>query len=535
MRPTVWAGAEAAGSAQIVARASQVDQSRVPLAPHRVPRAAGGRCRHHHGRLHPVRRPRHRRAGEPRPVPSAGGQDGRNPGRLPAAGRRRLDAERAPGRAVGPHRQASRVPGLRHLRRRAASGRHESQARSSPSTPIRTRRSSASPTTGRWPTCSTSRRNSRGCSERRRRETFTGVSTLGRSPGTGWWRCPSRCSPGGVALPCEVPPGPPRARLRQGAGAGDAERRRCCLTLVDPAPRPRERAGPHARLLWLSDPAGRHHYPGHPGRRGRAAGLAVLEGRLLPGILAGTRLGRTGAAGRPGRDGGQAGLVRPARLDYRTGREVRRRWRRYLRRRLGLPHACSDSWPSPGFALEGLRIADGRASFERWSPVGWALAHGSVDPAGMVRVHGSSVHHVLWWIHGIVALGFVAVDPVHQGGAHARGPVGVTVRDPRRGQGGWCRSRTTPSPRWSGTAARRLVLAAPDRPGRLHEVRQVPRGLPGQRERATRCRRETWCSTCASWPKARSVSARSVGSQPLHDPADAIVGAAVRPRRSGRA
>lgn len=63
-----------------------------------------------------------------------------------------------------------------------------------------------------------------------------------------------------------------------------------------------------------------------------------------------------------------------------------------------------------GFAVEGLRIAADRPPFEVWSPVGWALAD-AIDLAGVPRAGSSDLHFYLWWLHGILALGFVAYLP----------------------------------------------------------------------------------------------------------------------------
>ena len=166
---------------------------------------------------------------------------------------------------------------LRHLRRRAASGRHEEPvARSSPSTPIPTRRSSASPTSERWPTCSTSRRNSRGCRERHPRDLHrrldAGQGRLVRAGG----RCPSQSSPAAWRCSCVSIAGaaasPVSASVRERrAGAARVVASHSWIRRRDPV----SGAGPPARLLRLSDPAGRHHHPGHPGRRRRAAGRAT--------------------------------------------------------------------------------------------------------------------------------------------------------------------------------------------------------------------------------------------------------------------
>jgi Fe-S oxidoreductase len=63
-----------------------------------------------------------------------------------------------------------------------------------------------------------------------------------------------------------------------------------------------------------------------------------------------------------------------------------------------------------GFGLEGLRIAADRPAFEVWSPVGWALAD-AIDLAGLSRDASGQLHFTLWWVHGILALAFVAYLP----------------------------------------------------------------------------------------------------------------------------
>ncbi|MBI2962631.1 MAG: (Fe-S)-binding protein [Deltaproteobacteria bacterium] len=63
-----------------------------------------------------------------------------------------------------------------------------------------------------------------------------------------------------------------------------------------------------------------------------------------------------------------------------------------------------------GFLIEGLRIAADRPPFEVWSPVGWALAD-AIDLAGLSAPASSRLHFALWWLHGILALAFVAYLP----------------------------------------------------------------------------------------------------------------------------
>lgn len=65
-----------------------------------------------------------------------------------------------------------------------------------------------------------------------------------------------------------------------------------------------------------------------------------------------------------------------------------------------------------GYLEEGARILATRfPDFEVWSPVGWLIARGfqaaGIDPAGGAEPWRYS----LWWIHTVVALGFVAYIP----------------------------------------------------------------------------------------------------------------------------
>ena len=63
-----------------------------------------------------------------------------------------------------------------------------------------------------------------------------------------------------------------------------------------------------------------------------------------------------------------------------------------------------------GYALEALRIAADRPAFEVWSVVGWPLA-GLVDGLGITPAQSSRLHLWVWWLHGLMALGFVAYLP----------------------------------------------------------------------------------------------------------------------------
>ena len=86
-----------------------------------------------------------------------------------------------------------------------------------------------------------------------------------------------------------------------------------------------------------------------------------------------------------------------------------------------------------GFILEGVRVAETNPSFETWSPVGWVLGQGFRE----IGVDGSAaeaVHHVLWWIHGIVALTFVAAIPYTKGVHMMTGVASVAAHNPLAGK-----------------------------------------------------------------------------------------------------
>ena len=63
-----------------------------------------------------------------------------------------------------------------------------------------------------------------------------------------------------------------------------------------------------------------------------------------------------------------------------------------------------------GYVVEGLRIGQTLPAFERWSPVGWAIAS-ALDGAGVRAETLYDIHLWSWWLHGLAALGFVAYVP----------------------------------------------------------------------------------------------------------------------------
>ena len=59
-----------------------------------------------------------------------------------------------------------------------------------------------------------------------------------------------------------------------------------------------------------------------------------------------------------------------------------------------------------GYLIEGLRIAQGMPEFERWSPVGWAIASVCTGWGGLFNAHLWS-----WWIHALLVMFFIAYIP----------------------------------------------------------------------------------------------------------------------------
>lgn len=85
-----------------------------------------------------------------------------------------------------------------------------------------------------------------------------------------------------------------------------------------------------------------------------------------------------------------------------------------------------------GFLLEGLSLVQSSQSFGVWSPVGW-LAGQALRAAGMNPAAAATAHHVLWWVHGVAALTFVAAIPFTKALHMLASPAALAVRDPRAG------------------------------------------------------------------------------------------------------
>jgi Fe-S oxidoreductase/nitrate reductase gamma subunit len=123
-----------------------------------------------------------------------------------------------------------------------------------------------------------------------------------------------------------------------------------------------------------------------------------------------------------------------------------------------------------GFLVEGLRIAADRPPFEPWSVVGWQLAS-LLDLAGVAPL-ANPLHLATWWVHAVLALGFVAYLPYSKA-VHVIVDLGnLALRDPRAGR---CLPPVTVEPPGYGTLAdltwkELLDLDACTKCGRCHSV-----------------------------------------------------------------
>ncbi|HZD67080.1 MAG TPA: (Fe-S)-binding protein, partial [Acidimicrobiales bacterium] len=127
-------------------------------------------------------------------------------------------------------------------------------------------------------------------------------------------------------------------------------------------------------------------------------------------------------------------IARPARLDYgrvdgAPGDERRTRYR------VGDQIFVASLFflAVTGFLLEGFWLAQTHPSYGGWSPVGWVLA-AWFRAMGLTGAAAGLAHHVLWWVHGLVALAFVACIPYTKAVHMLAAPATVAVRDPRAGR-----------------------------------------------------------------------------------------------------
>jgi Fe-S oxidoreductase/nitrate reductase gamma subunit len=86
-----------------------------------------------------------------------------------------------------------------------------------------------------------------------------------------------------------------------------------------------------------------------------------------------------------------------------------------------------------GFLLESFRIAETNPSFEVWSPVGWTVGQ-AFRGLGLTGRPAADAHFVEWWVHGVVALGFVASIPFTKALHMLTSPASVATRDERAGR-----------------------------------------------------------------------------------------------------
>ena len=230
---------------------------------------------------------------------------------------------------------------------------------------------------------------------------------------------------------------------------------------------------------------------------------------------------------------GRRWLARPPRLDYRRvdggPEDVRGRYVLGDRAFLGILFFLALT----GFLQESFRIAETDPSFETWSPIGWAVGQAFID-IGFDGGAAELAHRVNWWVHGLVALGFVSSIPFTKAVHMLAGPASVATRD--------------------DLAGRRLVELPPDaKPEEVGYQRITdfaPRHLL-QLDACTKCGKcheacparasgyplspATWSSTCARWRRARSACAPGSGSSRASTPRPRSSAIRSGPRRCGRA
>lgn len=128
------------------------------------------------------------------------------------------------------------------------------------------------------------------------------------------------------------------------------------------------------------------------------------------------------------------GVLRPPKLDYRRPDRAEGTYERSLYRVGDWVFLTTLLWLAvTGFLLEGLQLASVHPSFADWTPVGWALAK-LFTAIGLSGSTAGVTHHVLWWIHGLSALSFVASIPYTKAVHMLAAPATLTVRDPSVGR-----------------------------------------------------------------------------------------------------
>lgn len=180
-----------------------------------------------------------------------------------------------------------------------------------------------------------------------------------------------------------------------------------------------------------------------------------------------------------------------------------------------------------GFLLEAFRIAQTDPSFETWSPIGWIVGQGFID-IGFDGGAAELAHRINWWVHGVVALAFVASIPFTKAVHMIAGPAGVAERDEKVGR------RLVPIP----------ADAASDEVGYQFIRDLTPRHLLDL-DACTKCGKcHAACpATASGYPLSprdlildlREVAEGSIGIraaleiEPLFDPGRSILGDPIRP------
>jgi len=81
-----------------------------------------------------------------------------------------------------------------------------------------------------------------------------------------------------------------------------------------------------------------------------------------------------------------------------------------------------------GFVIEALRISAIPHDFEIWSPIGWSLAHLF---NGLTDVTKAAWHHLLWMIHMVMTMTFVASIPFSKFSHIFTGPLNIFLGKPQ--------------------------------------------------------------------------------------------------------
>jgi len=127
-------------------------------------------------------------------------------------------------------------------------------------------------------------------------------------------------------------------------------------------------------------------------------------------------------------------IRRPARLDYRRpDRSPGEYDRRLYRAGDWVFVGTLGGLALSGFLLEGFWLAQSNQHFADWSPVGWVLMK-LFRAMGLTGSSAELAHHVTWWLHGLVALCFVASIPFTKALHMLASPANVAVRDPAAGK-----------------------------------------------------------------------------------------------------